>query len=145
MTNREQVHAEAVKQLAMNMEDFLDHGVPDGYYARQSNYWAAKGVHAVDIYKEEDEMSNPTKPAAGAYRLTSTGSQTAGQQMDVVIEPNDTINSPILGQLSWAPPPVSAFVSPEGEVALQFFTDPDHFVLILNQSAHGGDYAALPA
>jgi len=53
MTNREQVHAEAVKQLAMNMEDFLDHGVPDGYYARQSNYWAAKGVHAVDIYKKE--------------------------------------------------------------------------------------------
>ena len=108
-------------------------------------FWSSANHENLRSYSGGSPLPTAVKPSAGAYRLTSTGSQTGGQQMDVVIEPNDTINSPILGQLSWAPPPVSAFVSPEGEVALQFFTDPDHFVLILNQSAHGGDYAALPA
>jgi len=85
------------------------------------------------------------KPPAGSYRLTSTGTQTGGQQMDVTVNPDGTIASPILGALEWKGPPVAAFVSAEGEVALQFSQPDSTFIVILNGAGHAGTWAPLPA
>lgn len=86
-------------------------------------------------------MTAPVNPGDGAYRITSDGQLTGGQQMDATII-GDTLTC-VIGVFHYADPP-AAFVKEGDPHSGIEFTSEDRANIIINNVGHSGVVTSLP-